>query len=61
MTDEFNLAAYARRLLRKAEIMLLDAKAAPATRPGLVPDLEEIRALAIAIGRCVPSAPEAGK
>ena len=61
MTDEFNLAAYARRLLRKAEIMLLDAKAAPATRPGLVPDLEEIRALAIAIGRCVPAVQEAAK
>ena len=61
MTDEFNLAAYARRLLRKSEIMLLDAKSAPAARPGLVPDLEEIRALAIAIGRCVLSTAEAGK
>lgn len=45
--DRLTNIATARRLLRKSEIMLGDAKARRSAYPGgVIPDLEEVRALA---------------
>lgn len=45
--DHLTNLATARRLMRKSEIMLGDAKARRSAYPGgVIPDLEEIRALA---------------
>lgn len=50
--DDLTLQAAARRLLRKAEVMLGDAKARRSAYPGgVLHDLEEVRALADIVAR----------